>query len=935
MVTTRSSKRTRERVTYEEEALSDAASEPPLKKPSTNKFRGKAHTKSKAEGQATPGVPAPAKRPRNHPSSEDEFVPDTRILEDDVQETDDALEDDALEDEGPTVISDYGTDVLDERAADLSREGRGSLNKASQHAIYNNRSLGFVQKVETAFELLYVQNRRMPGKVQERTYASLADIFNQPPKGGQQMFRPLKKPDSPYDVVAHAKYKYGQVTAWLLGPNDKKLPFSLYDQSNLNFTNTTANCNRIMALLANFINAWPDAPLDDTKFKWQVVAAAVAVMSPGAVKVKVPVWTQEGWHVFIPYYDTEAQAIKNLQRSMYTGVSLESSFPGVPLSAELWESGKHQQQKIIGKDSNGYHESSLPTDRDFFQDRCFTQGKQQSTTTKDELLAREKFERFLSWKLAGRMATKKEMEGAALAYEELYLAGKRHGGRLSRAHRLVKVWYHSWKKLTYISARKTLTDALARELEGAILPRLFVRSANFAWIKPIVEAVRRRWRETNDPVETWIEAAAITDIANEEIRSGNPPLGGCYCTTDMQKDVTHICEKCGSDVPCVTRTRNVWGLYICQKCLARQKDSNTLSEDVVKVGLLRQMRAEVSLVGRSWNDKKVQEVYEEAFDYLKNQMGDCGPTEWWDLYGSSKREVSNTFNPFFPSIEAIDPFTCRSGPGGTLQTWVHAAPNLGMIPHALNLAKGGSLVSSVAEIGDNCARSVGASPEEKRELDNKLMARFNEQRVIVLKYGIAKKERVSSSFTKDEFQAAKEEFRTGKLSSGNPIDRATMFSRYQRVFGIERTCAWNEEQQADLVGICNEIEEEFQTSIPRSKIDGAPWPFKSDPQPVDWSWDGLWSFVRERHERMKFMCNKYWPSKYWISPLFWKHADDEQQLTQPLACPVKSSSRTTTARKNSLVCLSPEIFAIRYVSRWRTRYMASRCALDGQLRRSR
>jgi hypothetical protein len=77
MVTTRSSKRNRERVTYEEETLSDAVSEPPSKKPSTNKFRGKAHTKSKADGQNTPSVPAPAKRSRNHPSSKDEFVPDT------------------------------------------------------------------------------------------------------------------------------------------------------------------------------------------------------------------------------------------------------------------------------------------------------------------------------------------------------------------------------------------------------------------------------------------------------------------------------------------------------------------------------------------------------------------------------------------------------------------------------------------------------------------------------------------------------------------------------------------------------------------------------------------------------------------------------------------------------------------------------------------
>jgi hypothetical protein len=35
----------------------------------------------------------------------------------------------------------------------------------------------FVQKVETAFELLYVQNERMPERDQEQTHASLADTF--------------------------------------------------------------------------------------------------------------------------------------------------------------------------------------------------------------------------------------------------------------------------------------------------------------------------------------------------------------------------------------------------------------------------------------------------------------------------------------------------------------------------------------------------------------------------------------------------------------------------------------------------------------------------------------------------------------------------------------------------------------------------------------
>lgn len=102
----------------------------------------------------------------------------------------------------------------------------------------------------------------------------------------------------------------------------------------------------------------------------------------------------------------------------------------------------------------------------------------------DELLARAKFERFLSRKLAGRTATKKETDSATLAYEQLHI----WLARLTRAHRLVKAWSHSWKKLTYTSARKTPTDVLARGLEGAIPPGFFLRSVNFVWVKPFIEA---------------------------------------------------------------------------------------------------------------------------------------------------------------------------------------------------------------------------------------------------------------------------------------------------------------------------------------------------------------------------------------------------------------------------------------------------------------
>lgn len=737
------------------------------------------------------------------------------------------------------------------------KDGASLLENKSDAAIYNDRNLSFVEKVEKALEALNNQKHRMPQTKSQDTGAPMADMFSHPPKDGKQVWKPLTKGKAPPTLVTTINRKLGKVTAELSGPDNSKIKFDLFNQGNLDFTGTPRHCTEAMDLIAKFANAWPDAPLDVANFKRQVIATAVAVMSPPQVRIKVPQWTQSGFRIKIPYFNTDSNAMKEFSRETYAGVSLEATIPDIPSSAELWYKPKGQGKKetVLGKDPNGLYPSCLPTDRDVLKDPCFKQGKQKTTTTLDELRTREKFERFLSWKLAGRMATKKQMDAAVKEYETLYFSGKRHGYKVNRAYGLVKVWYHTWKKIMYFDARKTLT----RELKGVKLPKLFIRSPNFAWTKPVIEATRRKWRETGNAAETWLEAAGLVDIANNELKAGNPPLEGCYCTPEMRNDVTHMCEKCGSEVPCVTRTRNVWGLYLCKSCFSRQSESLSLIEDVIKVGLQRQFRGEAASVGRSWEDSQVQKVYQEAFQFLKNQVKDCEPNEWLDQYTGLKRTIPPTFHPFFPSVEAIDPFTCRPAPGKTLQTWVHAAPNLGMIPHAMNIAKGNSLLASVAEIGANCKASV--RPEDKQQLDETLVSRVAEHRLISLRYGLAKKQRVNASFTQEEYNAAQVEFRTGRFNTGGSLDRQELIRQSARVYFHRKVCAWNDEQKNDISSICDEIQEVFGVDVSRSELDEAPWPFKYEPMPDTWDWTDLYSLVYERHDRMKFACNKYWHSK--------------------------------------------------------------------------
>lgn len=114
-------------------------------------------------------------------------------------------------------------------------------------------------------------------------------------------------------------------------------------------------------------------------------------------------------------------------------------------------------------------------------------------------------------------------------------------------------------------------------------------------------------------------------------------------------------------------------------------------------------------------------------------------------------------------MEAVDTFTCRSAEDGSLQTWIHADPNLGVIAFPPNLAKGRQPASTLAAVCTTVTDSENASPNQKATLVQTLIDRLTEQRFIALRYAVTRKTRMNRSFTKEEFDIANAEFRTGRF----------------------------------------------------------------------------------------------------------------------------------------------------------------------------
>jgi hypothetical protein len=797
------------------------------------------------------------------------------------EDVDFAMEDEvdlAVDDDENAVLSDedFEFDATEHKTTKQSRrlnkESVGNLKEVPDARVYSDRTLSFVAKAEKAFEAFHARGHRALPSGSNAIPPSINDFFNQPPKSGKPRWKVAQTSRQGRWAGTLMKAKLsaaGIMTCYLQDANDKLITFDFAPSSTSPaILGDILKLERIMERIAKIYNAWPGPPLDSQPFRRLMVQVATAAEFPSdGFRIMVPTWKKKkGFICNIPFYNTETDQVDLYERSSYTAVeSQKVSIPDVPTTADLRYADSNKVH-VVPKAQDGSFASMLPSKEEIAK---HTYGSKNAVTgatvaeSRDGLLITEKFERFLSWKLTGFMGTKKDIRNTASNFAALYLSGRTLGGKKvirgpgQKGLRAIKVAKSGI--FTEVAASTSFAEAM-----GWTPSRMKLKSRDFRWIAPILEAAERKWRESYDSEATWMECAALVDIANEEIFAGNPPLGNCYCTDDMRNDATHICGGCGREKPCLELLKNSWGIPVCPDCTASaDKSASAINQHVVETGLKTRLEQEAKMMGREFDDPIVQNVYKQSLAHVIAQMTGCEPHEWRDGYTGVKRAFGVGFGPLSPTIEAIHPFVCLMAPDNSLQTWIHAKGNLTEVASAINMAKKTHPLASVASIKENVVQSENASPQAKQALDKALLRDVAEQRIIGLRYAMTRKDRLNRSFSPEEYLVAKQEFLTGKLSQGAgfDLDKAIQQSYYMYPHNQHVRCAWNDEQNAGIIQVCDDLETKYKVKILRAD-DGAPWPIPLENIPAHWSWNGLYSLMSARYRRMTYTCNRYWPSEY-------------------------------------------------------------------------
>ncbi|KAK9412764.1 hypothetical protein SUNI508_12363 [Seiridium unicorne] len=443
------------------------------------------------------------------------------------------------------------------------------------------------------------------------------------------------------------------------------------------------------------------------------------------------------------------------------------------------------------------------------------------------------------------------------------------------------------KSLCYPS-RSLNTSALrpARGVEGLLkksdvgkVPNINIHSPAYLRANSAIEAMTQASVLGRHFVDVWKTGILEGDAENDRISDEDTPPTELNCYGDQFWHF-HACPACNSPALCSTFHRIAeLSLDVCSRCIRKSVD--TIIKEWVPDGLLPNIYVlGGSLVNADFRAAHLREkTREERSAAIKEVRRDLsqfetkafdGKVMWKDSYCSLHetlldkderyQSVSGLFrSPFGASIDGV--FQLAKHPV-TGSHGYHIAGNVVVTTESLNRIKYRSPPVVLK------ALSQYRNADTDDELDNAFRGLVNDHinNTIWPRRNSAKAE----SLTDSEFQSIRLGMRSGQLYR-QPCSEDAPFQTLSKASDLQRESAawrpsefdwlWKQCQEAaSMHGFGNDENQRLWTTKDEQG-NSVPFPFDPRSKPyVKWSWWHLWCLLRERHQRMKTRCNKYWPT---------------------------------------------------------------------------
>jgi hypothetical protein len=379
-----------------------------------------------------------------------------------------------------------------------------------------------------------------------------------------------------------------------------------------------------------------------------------------------------------------------------------------------------------------------------------------------------------------------------------------------------------------------------------VLPAIQITGYSRARVSSTLEAlVTALLDDGSTLLQAWELTCLRADTVNvTEYRSF---ITSCDHEGEERNHHMHVCQGCFTLVICRDAFMHPRNLRVCGSCV-----SKNLTTEVA--GFDASLQSQISGVPSGYRGKLLSALRQETKDLSRRRnIADEQDSQWHNVDGwedqflnvrrldvLQSNKVTRT-SPFLASPDAATIFYVKDG-----KTSYHHRDNVVPTAAWANQASH-THVKGVLQV---VSEFLNKPAEEHGELNVRMDHLF----AIRQRYPWYRKARLEIKMAPDQFNEARDEWRDGTYRS--PPQETV---RYNIHFVNLTKPTWDAERMRkltdDILDMAPASEKWPNVEMPRG-IDGAPFPWRSDHMPSDWSWAHLEACMSYHYNLMWYWCNK-------------------------------------------------------------------------------
>ncbi|KAK4542896.1 hypothetical protein LTR36_006085 [Oleoguttula mirabilis] len=401
-------------------------------------------------------------------------------------------------------------------------------------------------------------------------------------------------------------------------------------------------------------------------------------------------------------------------------------------------------------------------------------------------------------------------------------------------------------------------------IEGPNQPEIHVIGHSKARVSAVLECATQEFLDGRNYLDSFQAGVRKADSVNMT-PVGKSFIHGCDHTETERLCKVHVCQHCNGIVFCADMEfASDVDLRVCPDCASRSLTSEV--SRYVPEGHTRKGHAPSVMKGRRFRAKLLAALRQDTSDGLVARKASLEPRQavadaiaakwldeldetWEDQFFDAKRpdstpNVSSTrTSAFVASPDAVTPFHVEDGK----VTYHHEDS---VVPTAAYANQGTNtwLKGNLQAIQDAQALRESADQSIYGAINNRLDHLW----AIRTQYPWLRKARLDIQMDDHEFQRCLDEWKEGVL---NDAEETVPF--YIHYKGL-KTPLWTVADRSRINDLIRQMRENFSdntTPMPRGTVDKAPFPWRPEHMPKDWSWAKLEGHMAYHFELMDWWCD--------------------------------------------------------------------------------